>query len=110
MSLLLVLPSAVNLICGLTWIWTPALPLPLLDLLARAGLLDAWLVVDLLTAAGGLGAAGVAALAGRERAAGTLILAAVSVISFAAAAAGGGWLPASYGLAYGVALVPLRRM
>ncbi|TMR99462.1 hypothetical protein [Nonomuraea basaltis] len=106
--LLLALPSAANLADGLTWIWTPSLPLPLLDLLARAQLLGAWLVADLLAASGALGAAGVAALLARERAAGTVTLAGVSAISLAAAVIGGGWLPAWYGVAYAVALILLR--
>ncbi|HUR01237.1 MAG TPA: hypothetical protein VM347_01740 [Nonomuraea sp.] len=92
-SLLLVLPPAVNLAGGLTWIWTPSLPLPLLHLLTRAGLLDAWLLLDLLAASGVLGGAALAALAARERAAAVLLLAAISAISLAAAVVGGVWLP-----------------
>ncbi len=102
------LPSAVNLAGGLTWIWTPSLPLPLLHLLTRAGLLDAWLVLDLLAASGVLGGAAVAALAARERTATVLLLATVSAISLAAAVIGGAWLPAWYGVAYGGALALLR--
>jgi hypothetical protein len=109
-SLLLVLPSAVNLAGGLTWIWTPSLPLPLLHLLTRAGLLDGWLVLDLLAASGVLGGAALAALAARERTAAVLLIAAVSAISLAAAVVGGAWLPTWYGAAYGGALVILRRL
>ncbi|MFC4117026.1 hypothetical protein [Nonomuraea zeae] len=68
--------------------------MPLLDLLARRGLLDVWLVADLLAASGALGAAGIAAHVARERTASTLLLAAVSAISLAVAMIGGGWLPA----------------
>ncbi|GAA3219605.1 hypothetical protein [Nonomuraea helvata] len=106
--LLLAAPSAANLAGGPGWIWTPWLPPPLLDLLARAGLLDAWLVADLLAASGVLGAAGVAAHVARERTAAALLLAAVSAISLAVAAIGGGWFPAWYGVAYAAALMLLR--
>ncbi|WP_431904906.1 hypothetical protein [Nonomuraea sp. bgisy101] len=82
--------------------------MPLLDMLVRAGLLDAWLVADLLAASGALGAAGVAAHVARERTAGALLLAAVSAISLAVAMVGGGWLPAWYGMAYAAALILLR--
>ena len=111
-SLLLVLPSAVNLVGGLTWIWTPSLPLPLLHLLTRAGLLDSQsLVLDLLAASGVLGGAALAALAGAgSRTAAVLLIAAVSTISLAAAVVGGAWLPTWYGVAYGGALVILRRL
>ncbi|NUW44029.1 hypothetical protein [Nonomuraea rhodomycinica] len=98
------------MIGGFTSIWTPGLPLPLLDLLARAGLLDMWLIADLLAASGMLGAAGVAAQAGRERIAGVAILAAVSAISLTVAVTGGGWLPAGYGMAYAAALMVLRTL
>jgi hypothetical protein len=82
--------------------------LPLLDLLARAGLLDAWLVADLLAASGTLAAAGVAAQIAQERTVSALILAAVSAISLAVAMIGGGWLPTWYGVAYAAALILLR--
>ena len=108
-SLLLMLPPAVNLAGGLTWIWTPSLPLPLLHLLTRAGLLDGWLVLDLLAASGVLGGAALAALAARERTATVVLLAGVSAISLAAAVIGGAWLPTWYGVAYGGALVILRK-
>ncbi|MEV0234634.1 hypothetical protein [Nonomuraea sp. NPDC050786] len=107
-SLLLAVPSAANLAGGPGWIWTPWLPPPLLDLLARAGLLDAWLVTDLLAASGVLGAAGVAAHVAGERTAGALLLAAVSAISLTAAVIGGGWFSAWYGAAYAAALMLLR--
>lgn len=107
---MLALPSAVNLAGGLSSIWTPWLPLPLLDLLARAGLLDAWLVADLLAASGALGVAGVAAHVARERTAGALLFAAVSATSLAVAVIGGGWLPAWYGVAYAAALILLRTL
>ncbi|MEU7827801.1 hypothetical protein [Nonomuraea sp. NPDC049129] len=97
----------VNLAGGLTWIWTPSLPLPVLHLLTRAGLLDAWLLLDLLAASGSLGGAALAALAARERATAVLLIAAISAISLAAAVAGGAWPPTWYAVAYGGALVLL---
>ncbi|MGW0810845.1 hypothetical protein [Nonomuraea sp. NPDC002799] len=83
--------------------------MPLLDLLARAGLLDAWLVADLLAASGALGLAGVAAHVVRERIASALLFAVVSAISFAVAVIGGGRLSAWYGTAYAAALILLNR-
>ncbi|MBN6057997.1 hypothetical protein JYK22_39110, partial [Nonomuraea sp. RK-328] len=88
---------------GLTWIWTPALPAPLLQVLARVGLLDVWLLLDLLTASGVVGGAAMVALAMRERGVAILLLATVSATSLAAAVVGAGGWAACYAVAYATA-------
>ncbi|MFI6323257.1 hypothetical protein ACIBG8_37405 [Nonomuraea sp. NPDC050556] len=93
-GVLLAVPTVVNVAGGLRWVLTPSLPAPLLDALARAGLLDAWLLLDLLTALGV-----VAALFFVRR----LPLAAVSLTCLAAALTGPPTLPLWYGVAYAVA-------
>ncbi|MEV0344724.1 hypothetical protein AB0H88_03095 [Nonomuraea sp. NPDC050680] len=102
-------PTAANLAGGgPTWIWTPSLPMPVLRLVAEAGLLDAWLVVDLLTAVGVLGGLAVVATAARDLAVAAVLLALVAAVSFAGAASGG-WLPLGYALAYTAGLVLMLR-
>ncbi|GAA4976775.1 hypothetical protein HD597_000563 [Nonomuraea thailandensis] len=108
-SLTLATPTAVHLTMGLSWVWTPSMPLPLLRAVTAAGLLDAWLLVDLLTASGVLGAAAVAMLAAKERGLGVLVIAGVSAASLTAALSGGGWLPATYGLAYAASAAIMAR-
>ncbi|MEU7854040.1 hypothetical protein [Nonomuraea sp. NPDC049141] len=103
-SVLVALPTAVNLMDdGLTWIWTRSVPDPLLHAIARAGLLDAWLLLDLLAAVGVLGGAAVVAVAARRPAVAATLLGLVAALSLAAVPAGPGstlW----YGLAYAAAL------
>ncbi|MDR8408294.1 hypothetical protein MTP10_06055 [Nonomuraea sp. 3-1Str] len=108
--LLVATPSAVNLAGGgPTWIWTPSLPAPLLRLVAEAGLLDAWLVADLLAAVGILGGLAVAATAARDLVVAATLLALVAAVSLAAAAAAGAWLPLVYALAYTAGLMLVLR-
>jgi hypothetical protein len=105
-SVLVALPTAVNLMDdGLTWIWTGSVPGPLLHAIARAGLLDAWLLLDLLAAVGVLGGAAVVAVAARRPAVAATLLGLVAALSLAA-------VPARldslwYGLAYAAALATL---
>lgn len=107
-SALVALPTAVNLMDdGLTWIWTGAVPGPVLHAIARAGLLDAWLLLDLLAAVGVLGGAAVVAVAAGRAAVAATLLGPVAVLSLAAVPGGPGSL--WYGLAYAAALVILPR-
>jgi hypothetical protein len=113
-AVLVALPTAANLADdGLTWVWTGSLPGPLLHAIARAGLLDAWLVLDLLAAVGVLGAAVVAALAARRPAVAATLLALVAGLSVAAVlvdpAGPLGCRSLPYGLAYAAGLVTLGR-
>lgn len=97
------LPPAVNLAGGFSWIWIPSMPLPVLAAVTEAGLLDAWVLLELLAASGVLGGLGVAVAAARRPALAATLLAAVSAISFAAALAGPDRLPLWYGTAYAAA-------
>ncbi|MET9248394.1 hypothetical protein [Nonomuraea sp. NPDC003709] len=102
---LVAIPTVANLAGGgPTWIWTPSLPMPLLRLVTEAGLLDIWLVADLLAAVGVLGGLAVAATAVAERAVAATLLALVGAVSLAAAATGAP-LPLWYALAYTAGLV-----
>ncbi|MEV4013145.1 hypothetical protein AB0J35_21815 [Nonomuraea angiospora] len=106
---LVAIPTVANLAGGgPTWIWTPSLPTPLLRLVTEAGLLDVWLVVDLLAAVGVLGGLAVAATAVAERAAAAALLALVGALSVAAAVTGAR-LPLWYALAYTAGLVLVLR-
>ncbi|MEV0345147.1 hypothetical protein AB0H88_05245 [Nonomuraea sp. NPDC050680] len=102
---LVALPTAVNLADdGLTWIWTRSLPGPLLHAIAWAGLLDAWLLLDLLAAVGVLGGAAVMAVAARRLAVATALLGLVAAVSLAAVPTGPEGCPSLwYGLAYAAA-------
>ncbi|GAA4932732.1 hypothetical protein GCM10023334_040240 [Nonomuraea thailandensis] len=109
LGLLVALPPALNMASGLTYIWTPSLPSPLLHLLTNAGLLDAWLLLDLLVASGVLGGFAVVTVAARETTVAAIVLATVSVASLGAALTGPAHLlPAGYGVAYTTALVLAR--
>ncbi|MFC4121411.1 hypothetical protein [Nonomuraea zeae] len=109
LGLSVAVPPAVNLADGLTWIWTPSLPPPLFQLLVEAGVLDVWLLLDLLAASGVLGGFAVKAAAAGETTAAAWALAAVSVTSLAAAVTGPHQLlPAGYGVAYTTALMLVR--
>jgi hypothetical protein len=106
---LVAIPPAANLAGGgPTWIWTPSLPTPVLRLLVEAGLLDAWLVADLLAAVGGLGVLAVAAMAAREPVVAAAPLALVAAVSLAAAAAGAR-TPLWYAVTYSAGLVLVLR-
>lgn len=109
--LVVALPTAVNLADdGLTWIWTRSLPGPLLHAIAWAGLLDAWLLLDLLAAVGVLGGAAVVAVAARRPAVAATLLGLVAAVSLAAVPTGPEGCPSLwYGLAYAAALVTLPR-
>ncbi|MEU8145052.1 hypothetical protein [Nonomuraea sp. NPDC048901] len=111
MIVLVALPTAVNLADdGLTWIWTRSLPGPLLHAIAWAGLLDAWLLLDLLAAVGVLGGAAVVAVAVRRPAVAATLLGLVAAVSLAAVPTGPeGCPPLWYGLAYAAALATLSR-
>ncbi|MGV9381707.1 hypothetical protein ACWDRB_38250 [Nonomuraea sp. NPDC003707] len=106
---LVAIPTVANLAGGgPTWIWTPSLPMPLLRLVTEAGLLDIWLVADLLAAVGVLGGLAVAATAVAEQAVAATLLALVGAVSLAAAATGAP-LPLWYALAYTAGLVLVLR-
>ncbi|MDX3108368.1 hypothetical protein [Nonomuraea angiospora] len=106
---LLAIPTAANLAGGgPTWIWTPSLPTPLLRLVTEAGLLDVWLLADLLAAVGVLGGLAVAATACSATAVAATLLALVGALSAAAAVAGAP-LPLWYALAYTAGLVLVLR-
>ncbi|MEU7740680.1 hypothetical protein [Nonomuraea sp. NPDC049158] len=109
MIVLVALPTAVNLADdGLTWIWTRSLPGPLLHAIAWAGLLDAWLLLDLLAAVGVLGGAAVMAVAARRPAVAVTLLGLVAAVSLAAVPIGPEGCPSLwYGLAYAAALATL---
>ncbi|MEU7004637.1 hypothetical protein [Nonomuraea sp. NPDC046570] len=82
--------------------------MPLLRLVTEAGLLDAWLLADLLAAVGVLGGLAVAATAVREHAVAATLLALVAAASLAAATTGA-WLPLCYALIYTAGLVLVLR-
>ena len=103
---------------GLRLIWTAALPDALLHSLTQAGLLDIWLLFDLLAASGVLGALSVAALATGARALAATLLAAIAVpslaavvagLSLAAMTAGLSTLTFGYGAAYSLAAALTHR-
>ncbi|MFC5823993.1 hypothetical protein [Nonomuraea insulae] len=103
------IPTVANLAGGgPTYIWTPSLPMPLLRLVTEAGLLDAWLVADLLAAIGAIGVLAAAATAVREYAVAATLLALVTAVSLAATATGA-LLPLCYALVYTAGLVLVRR-
>ncbi|MFB4283992.1 hypothetical protein ACBJ59_52505 [Nonomuraea sp. MTCD27] len=107
--MLVMIPTIANLAGGgPMYIWTPSLPLPLLRLVAEAGLLDAWLVADLLAALGMIGVLAAAATAVREYAVAATLLALVAAVSLAATAAGA-LLPLGYALLYTAGLVLVRQ-
>lgn len=107
--MLLAIPTAANLAGGgPTWIWTPSLPTPLLRLVTEAGLLDVWLLADLLAAVGVLGGLAVAATACSATAVAATLLALVGALSVAAAVTGAP-LPLWYALAYTAGLVLVLR-
>lgn len=96
---LVIIPPAANLATGLHPLWTQALPGPLFHAIAGAGLLDLWLLADLLAATGLLGLLAIAMYAGGARLAAGTLLAAVAVLSLAASPGLALW----YGLAYATA-------
>ncbi|MFI6733332.1 hypothetical protein ACIBI9_10410 [Nonomuraea sp. NPDC050451] len=106
---LVTIPTVANLAGGgPTWIWTPSLPMPLLRLVTEAGLLDVWLLADLLAAVGVLGGLAVAATAVAEQFVAATLLAPVAAGSLTAAATGAR-LPLWYALAYTAGLVLVLR-
>ncbi len=102
-TVLVAIPPLVNHLTGLRPLWTQALPRAVLHPLARAGLLDLWLLFDLLAASGVVGALAVVALARGARLLATAMLALVAALSLATLLSGAPTHALWYGLAYATA-------
>ncbi|MFI6601750.1 hypothetical protein ACIBHX_36350 [Nonomuraea sp. NPDC050536] len=98
--MLVAIPPVANHLTGLRPLWTQALPRAVLHPLARAGLLDLWLLFDLLAASGVLGALAVVALARGARLLATTMLALVAALSLATLLTGTATHALWYGTAY----------
>ncbi|MEV0143510.1 MULTISPECIES: hypothetical protein [unclassified Nonomuraea] len=107
-AVLVVVAPVVNHVTGLRPLWTQVLPEALLHGLARTGLLDPWLLFDLLAASGVVGALAVVMVAGGVRLPATVLLAAVAALSLAALLAGATALTLWYGLTYASAALLAR--
>ncbi|MFI6598631.1 hypothetical protein ACIBHX_20420 [Nonomuraea sp. NPDC050536] len=101
----MVIPPIANFATGLRTLWTQALPGTLFHAIAGAGLLDLWLLFDLLAATGVLGVLAIVMHASGSRLFAATLLAVVAMLSLAAVLGESLGLILWYGLAYGTAAI-----